>query len=120
MVHRLRRAIWYPRDGRPALPAGAVEWREASGEGTVYAVSVHHRPGPGRDAADGPYVVALVELAEGVRMMSNVVGCPPDAVTVGDAGAPVVAAAVRRPAPAAVHAGLTGRHGWTTTEGATT
>jgi uncharacterized OB-fold protein len=42
-----------------------------------------HRPGPGRDQADGPYAVALIELAEGVRMMSNVVGCPPEDVTVG-------------------------------------
>jgi uncharacterized OB-fold protein len=36
-----------------------------------------------RDLADGPYAVVLVDLAEGVRMMSNVVGCPPEAVTVG-------------------------------------
>jgi uncharacterized OB-fold protein len=42
-----------------------------------------HRPGPGRDEADGPYVVALIDLVEGVRMMSNVVGCPPEDVTVG-------------------------------------
>jgi uncharacterized OB-fold protein len=31
----------------------------------------------------GPYTVALIELAEGVRVMSNVTGCPPDEVTVG-------------------------------------
>ena len=30
-----------------------------------------------------PYVVALIDLAEGVRMMSNVVDCPPESVTVG-------------------------------------
>ena len=75
--------MWYPREVDPAAPDAAIEWREASGDGVVYAASVHHRPGPGRDAADGPYVVALIELAEGVRMMSNVVGCPPDDVTVG-------------------------------------
>jgi hypothetical protein len=77
------RPMWYPREADPANPSAPVEWREAGGEGTVYAASVHHRPGPGRDEADGPYVVALVELAEGVRMMSNVVGCPPGDVTVG-------------------------------------
>ena len=75
--------MWYPREVDPADPDAAIEWREASGEGVVYAASVHHRPGPGRDPGDGPYVVALIELAEGVRMMSNVVGCPPDDVTVG-------------------------------------
>jgi uncharacterized OB-fold protein len=60
-----------------------VEWRDDPGGGTVYAASVHSRPGPGRDADDGPYVVVLVELDAGVRMMSNVVGCPPDEVTNG-------------------------------------
>ena len=75
--------VWYPREVDPADPDAAFEWREASGAGTVYAASVHHRPGPGRDEADGLYVVALIELAEGVRMMSNVVGCPPEDVVVG-------------------------------------
>jgi hypothetical protein len=70
--------LWFPREVDPAHPDAAVEWREASGEGTVHAVSVHHRPGPGRDPADGPYAVA-----EGARMMANVVGCPPDDVAVG-------------------------------------
>lgn len=75
--------MWYPREVDPDSPGSPIEWREASGDGVVYAASVQHRPGPGRNPDDGPYVVALVELAEGVRMMSNVVGCPPDDVTVG-------------------------------------
>jgi uncharacterized OB-fold protein len=49
----------------------------------VYAASVHTRPGPGRIAEDGPYVVALVDLDAGVRMMGNVTNCDPDAVRVG-------------------------------------
>jgi uncharacterized protein len=77
------RAVWYPRDVDPAAPDQPFEWREASGDGVVYAASVHHKAGPGRDPADGPYVVALVELPEGVRMMANVVGCPPEDVVVG-------------------------------------
>ncbi|MGH9235323.1 MAG: Zn-ribbon domain-containing OB-fold protein [Acidimicrobiales bacterium] len=76
-------AVWYPREVDPAAPDQPFDWREASGEGVVYAASVHHRTGPGRDPDDGPYVVALVELPEGVRMMTNIVGCPPDEVTVG-------------------------------------
>jgi uncharacterized OB-fold protein len=77
------RPVWCPREADPADPSAPFEWREASGEGTVYAFSVHHRPGPGRDGAEGPYVVAIIELAEGARMMSNVVGCPPEEVAVG-------------------------------------
>jgi uncharacterized OB-fold protein len=75
--------FWYPREVAPDTLEPAVEWREASGEGTVYAVSVQHKTGPGRDPADGPYAVALVDLPEGVRIMSNVVGCDPESVAPG-------------------------------------
>ena len=77
------KTVWYPREVDPAAPDQPFDWREASGEGVVYAASVHHKTGPGRDPDDGLYVVALVELPEGVRMMTNIVGCPPDEVTVG-------------------------------------
>jgi uncharacterized OB-fold protein len=77
------RPFWYPREVCPSCLGTAIDWRPASGTGEVYAVSVQHRPGPGRDPEDGPYAVALVDLVEGVRMMTNVVGCPPGDVTVG-------------------------------------
>ena len=77
------RAMWYPREVCPACWSSAIDWRPAAGTGAVYAVAVHHLPGPGRDASDGTYAVALVDLAEGVRMMSNVVHCPPEGVVVG-------------------------------------
>jgi uncharacterized OB-fold protein len=73
------RAIWYPRTTCPSCFGSAVEWRDDPGDGTVYAASVHHRPGPGRDAEDGPYVVVLVELDAGVRMMR----CPHGDVAAG-------------------------------------
>ena len=76
-------AIWYPRAVCPRCLGDAVEWREDAGGGTVYAASIQAKPGQGRDAEDGPYVVVLVDLDAGVRMMSNVVGCPPDDVTAG-------------------------------------
>ncbi|MEU4229671.1 bifunctional MaoC family dehydratase N-terminal/OB-fold nucleic acid binding domain-containing protein [Nonomuraea sp. NPDC026600] len=53
----------------------------ASGEGTVYSYVVHHHPPvPGRET---PFVVAVVELPEGVRIVGNIVDCPPDAVGIG-------------------------------------
>ncbi|MFD6285185.1 bifunctional MaoC family dehydratase N-terminal/OB-fold nucleic acid binding domain-containing protein [Streptomyces sp. NPDC060205] len=71
----------------PWLPGcnscGCLEWDtvEAAGEGTVYSyVVMHHPPFP---AFDPPYAVGLVELAEGVRMISNVVGVPHDRVRIG-------------------------------------
>ncbi len=54
---------------------------EASGEGTVFSyVVMHHPPFP---AFDPPYAVGLIELEEGVRMVSNVVGIPHDEVRIG-------------------------------------
>ncbi len=71
----------------PWLPGcdacGSPDWDtvEASGEGVVYSyVVMHHPPFP---AFDPPYAVALIELAEGVRMVSNVVGVPYDKVRIG-------------------------------------
>ncbi|MFI1563721.1 OB-fold domain-containing protein [Streptomyces sp. NPDC020490] len=70
---------WLPGCGA----CGCPDWDtvEASGEGTVYSyVVVHHPSVPGFDP---PYAVALVELAEGVRMVGNVVGVPCDDVRIG-------------------------------------
>jgi uncharacterized OB-fold protein len=77
------RAIHYPRAVCPSCAGSRLTWREAAGVGQVHAVSVQHRPAIGRDPDDGPYAVVLVDLPEGVRLMSNVVGCEPDEVAVG-------------------------------------
>jgi uncharacterized OB-fold protein len=74
--------VWYPRARCPACAGVVSAWVEASGEGVVYSVSVVHRgPGPYRDC--GPYTVAYVELDEGPRVLTNVVGCPPEDVRIG-------------------------------------
>lgn len=77
------RVIHYPRERCPACGSEKSEWRGASGKGEVYAFSVMHRPGNPAMADRVPYVVALVDLEEGARMMSNIVGCEPGAVRVG-------------------------------------
>jgi uncharacterized protein len=81
------RPIFYPRAFCPrcAAPASALEWRSASGRATVYAAGVEHRPAAAGATFSGgePYCVALVDLEEGVRMMTNIVGCPPDEVRSG-------------------------------------
>jgi Predicted nucleic-acid-binding protein containing a Zn-ribbon len=56
-------------------------WVEASGRATVYAATVvRQKPERG-----GDYLYAMMDLAEGVRMISTVVGVAPDAVKIGDA-----------------------------------
>jgi hypothetical protein len=76
-------AIWYPRAICPTcLGSEAIAWREAGGRATVYAVTIEHSPQT--RALDAPYAVALVDLDEGVRMLTNVVGVPAEQVAVGD------------------------------------
>jgi uncharacterized OB-fold protein len=83
------RAIHFPREACPSCLGTDLEFRPAAGTGTVYAMSEMPAPGnPGmKDRA--PYVVALIDLPEGVRMLSSVVrsdGAPRAAeVAVGDA-----------------------------------
>jgi uncharacterized OB-fold protein len=53
----------------------------ASGLGTLYSYVVHHHPPvPGREV---PFVVGVVELPEGVRIVGNVVDCPIEEVGIG-------------------------------------
>ena len=69
---------------RPACGAcGSLEWDTvaASGRGSVYSYVVHHHP-PVPGFAP-PFVVVLVELEEGVRVVSNLVGVEPAAVEIG-------------------------------------
>lgn len=77
--------IHYPREVCPRCLGEELEFRPASGRGTVYAVSVMPKPANPMMAGREPYAVALIELAEGVRIMSNVIGVEPFSVDVGTA-----------------------------------
>ena len=71
--------VFFPRVVVPGTGEADLEWVEASGEGAVYATTVTRR----RAEQGGDYNIALIDLAEGPRMMSRVVGIPPEAVTIG-------------------------------------
>jgi len=73
---------YYPR-ARCAHCLGPVEWVEASGRGTVYSFTVIHQNFSRAFRHLIPYVVALVDLEEGPRLMTNVVGCEPGEVSIG-------------------------------------
>jgi uncharacterized protein len=78
-----RSPFWFPREVCPICGSRDVQFKPTTGSGTVYAISIHHRPGPGRSAEDGPYAVALVDLDDGVRIMSNLVAADLAAIEVG-------------------------------------
>jgi len=69
---------FYPRNHCPFCFSNKTEWQEASGRGTIYTYSVMRR-------AQVPYCIAYVELAEGPRIMSNIVDCDLDTVHIGQA-----------------------------------
>jgi uncharacterized OB-fold protein len=75
------RPIHFPREACPACLGTALEFRPASGLGAVYALSTMPKPGNPGMAGREPYVVALVDLDEGVRLLTNLVG--PDAAEAG-------------------------------------
>jgi uncharacterized OB-fold protein len=60
-----------------------VEWVKVSGRATVSTFTIVRRPVSPAFADDVPYVVALVKLDEGPTMMTNIVGCSPEAVRIG-------------------------------------
>ena len=71
--------IWYPRGHCPACSGTDLSWVAASGRGTVYSFSIT-RSGAGAWKTAAPYVLAYVELDEGPRVLTNIVGCDPDDV----------------------------------------
>lgn len=69
------RPYFYPRPVCPACGSAKVEWFTASGEATLYSYVINHRPAPGFED-EAPYAIAVVQLAEGPRMMSSIRGVP--------------------------------------------
>ena len=70
------KAHWYPRAICPFCAGDKVEWREASGKGTIYTFSVMRR-------VKEPYAIAHVTLAEGPTMLTNIVNCDFDKLSIG-------------------------------------
>ena len=77
-------AHFYPRPFCPHCGADDITWIRAAGTGTVWASTVVHSSFWGDAWADDlPYNVAIVELDEGVRLVSNVLGVAPGNVRIG-------------------------------------
>jgi len=81
MIQRTRstgEAFFYPRIAQPGSGATDLEWFAPSGRGVVYSTSVVRTKPPAE-----PYNVALVDLEEGPRLTTRVVGVPPSEVRIG-------------------------------------
>ena len=73
----------YPRALCPACLSDDTQWVLSSGRGTVYTYTVTYQNQSAGFRDELPYVLAYVELEEGVRMLTNIVGCAPETVKIG-------------------------------------
>ncbi|MCC5986176.1 MAG: Zn-ribbon domain-containing OB-fold protein [Pararhodobacter sp.] len=68
------RPHFYPRSLCPHCHSEVLDWRQASGRAKLHSYAINHKQAKGFTA---PYVIAIVELEEGVRMLSNLVMSAP-------------------------------------------
>ena len=73
---------WYPRALCTACGADP-EWLECSGRGVVHTFTVVRQMGMRAFREDVPYVVAMIDLEEGPRLMGGITDCDPDSVVIG-------------------------------------
>jgi uncharacterized OB-fold protein len=82
MLQRSRQSgeyFYYPRAFAKGAPSHDLEWVEMSGDGTVYSTTtVRRKPEHG-----GDYDISLVQLDEGPRILTRVLGIEPDKVKIG-------------------------------------
>jgi uncharacterized OB-fold protein len=77
--------LWfYPRPACVACGVAQYAWIVASGRGTLHSFSIVHRAPSEAFRARVPYVVALIDLDEGPRMMANIVGDDALEAAIGD------------------------------------
>jgi uncharacterized OB-fold protein len=83
--NRCGKVIFYPRGHCPSCSSLETTWHDSRGEGTVYTYSVIRLNRHPAFASLGPYAVAWIDLDEGFRMLSNIVGVddPTKDITIG-------------------------------------
>ncbi|MGI5921671.1 MAG: Zn-ribbon domain-containing OB-fold protein [Syntrophomonadaceae bacterium] len=74
--------VFYPRSRCPHCLESELEWKQVSGEGRIYSFTIVYKSALPEFERKTPYIYAVIELAEGVRMPAAVVNCPVDKITV--------------------------------------
>ncbi len=79
-------SIFYPRVVCPSCMSEKLSWKEASGKGEIYSYTVVYKAINPAFKEDLPYTVGLIDLAEGIRVMGNIIGTDdPESLKVGQA-----------------------------------
>lgn len=74
---------FYPRSLCPHCHSEDLDWIEASGRGLIYSYTVARKPAGPAFKADTPYIVAIVQLEEGPRMMTRIATTDLESVSIG-------------------------------------
>ncbi len=72
--------VFYPKLFCPFCLSKNLNWIESTGRGKIYSYTAVHSYQPSEFTADVPYVIAIILLDEGVRLMSNIIECQPEQV----------------------------------------
>lgn len=81
MMQRCKQAshtFFYPREVCPVCLSSDLEWTKMSGKGRLYSFTVIHQPANRGFLEDVPYTFAMIQLDEGPKMVSNLVGIKPE------------------------------------------
>jgi uncharacterized OB-fold protein len=77
------RTFWHPRPRCPHCGSERVEWIHASGSGVVHTFTIVRQSADPFFRTKVPYAVAMIDLDEDVRVMTNIVDTPLDALAIG-------------------------------------
>ncbi|MQA00861.1 MAG: acyl dehydratase [Dehalococcoidia bacterium] len=77
------RWVYYPRSHCPGCLSPTLEWRDISGEGTVYTFTVARAPTAPQFLDELPQKIAVVELDEGPKLTTTLVNIEPEAIRIG-------------------------------------
>jgi uncharacterized OB-fold protein len=83
------RWVYYPRSRCPACLSDRLTWTPVDGHGSVYTFTVAEQPTAPPFADEVPQLLAIVELTQGVRVSTTLVGVEPAAIAVGMSVVPV-------------------------------
>ena len=77
------RTFWHPRPRCPHCGSERVEWIRGSGKGAIHTFTIVRQSGDPYFKTKVPYAVAMIDLDEGVRIMTNIVDTPLETLAVG-------------------------------------
>jgi uncharacterized OB-fold protein len=83
ICHGCQRRQFYPRNFCTHCMSESLGWADTSGKGVIYTYTINRRAANAFMTGRTPYAVAVIELAEGVRLMANIVNTPLERIAIG-------------------------------------